>query len=90
MAVTNVNTRPTAYKNPLTVAVWLALSGIFIQYMEWWPGNAHGFYEYLKPLPAVFSMALPIMFLIDWSVNSSSFLTFFDHTGLLKAQSPKI
>lgn len=38
--------------------------------MQWWPAGVHGFLEYLKPLPAFFSMALPIMFLIDWSALS--------------------
>ncbi|KAF8912711.1 hypothetical protein CPB84DRAFT_1759318 [Gymnopilus junonius] len=54
------------YTNPLTVAIWLALSSIMIQLLGWWPREQHGWLEYLKPLPALASCAVPIMFLVDW------------------------
>ena len=41
-----------AYTNPITIAIWLALSSAFIQFMQWWPGGNHGLLEYLKPIPA--------------------------------------
>jgi GNAT superfamily N-acetyltransferase len=34
--------------------------------MGWWPKPEHGYIGYLSPLPAFASMAVPIMFLIDW------------------------
>lgn len=36
--------------------------------MGWWPNasGAHGFWSFLGPLPAFGSMAVPIMFFIDW------------------------
>ncbi|KAF8973972.1 hypothetical protein BDZ97DRAFT_1912415 [Flammula alnicola] len=55
------------YTHPVTIAIWLALSSVFIQMMSWWPSNQqHGWLGYLKPLPALASVAVPIMFFIDW------------------------
>lgn len=55
-----------ACTHPLTIALWLGLSSIFIEYMRWWPKNAHGLMGFLTPLPAIAAMAVPIMFLVDW------------------------
>lgn len=52
--------------HPLTISLWVALSCIFVQFMQWWPDSEYGFWGYLSPLPAFGSMAIPIMFLIDW------------------------
>jgi len=58
----------SAYFHPFTVAAWVAASCIFIQIMQWWPDyEQFGWLSYLKPLPAFASMAVPIMFLIDWN-----------------------
>lgn len=56
------------YTNPLIIAIWLALSSVMIQLLGWWPTEKHGWLEYLKPLPALASCAVPIMFLVDWCV----------------------
>jgi hypothetical protein len=55
-----------AYVHPLTISSWVALSCLFVQRMGWWPKPEHGYIGYLSPLPAFASMAVPIMFLIDW------------------------
>ncbi|KDR85042.1 hypothetical protein GALMADRAFT_83372 [Galerina marginata CBS 339.88] len=54
------------YKHPLTIAVWLGLSFLMIHYMSWWPAGQYGWLEYLKPLPALASVAVPVMFFVDW------------------------
>jgi len=55
-----------AYFHPLTISLWIAASCILIQFMQWWPRSEHGYWGYLSPLPALGSMAVPIMFLVDW------------------------
>lgn len=55
-----------AYIHPLSISLWILASCILIQYMQWWPSNEQGFLGYLSPLPALGSMAVPIMFLVDW------------------------
>lgn len=58
-----------AYTNPLVLSVWIGLSCIFVQFMGWWPRpEVHGLLSYLSPLPAFGSMAVPVMFMIDWCV----------------------
>jgi hypothetical protein len=59
----------TAYTNPLFLGVWVLFSLVFIHVMDWWPSSYRGLlgmFGYLRPLPAFASMALPLMFLIDW------------------------
>lgn len=55
-----------AYAHPITLAVWFALSSIFVEYMKWWPNPALGWIGYLKPLPGFASMAVLVMFFVDW------------------------
>jgi GNAT superfamily N-acetyltransferase len=55
-----------AYFHPLTIAVWLLVSSIFTEVMEWWPKSQYGILGYLSPLRAFASTAVPIMYLIDW------------------------
>ncbi|THH16743.1 hypothetical protein EW146_g3947 [Bondarzewia mesenterica] len=55
-----------AYFHPVTLAIWIAVSSIFAQYMKWWPDPSQGFLGYLLVLPAFFAPAVPIMFFIDW------------------------
>ena len=54
------------YTNPLAIAIWLGLASVMIQLLGWWPGERFGWMEYLKPLPALASCAVPVMFLVDW------------------------
>ncbi|KAF4623429.1 hypothetical protein D9613_001853 [Agrocybe pediades] len=60
------------YLHPLTIAIWLGLASVMIQYMNWWPAGKHGWMEYLKPLPALASVAVPLMFFVDW-INRPQF-----------------
>ncbi|KAI0304867.1 hypothetical protein BC826DRAFT_1089033 [Russula brevipes] len=63
---------PLAYANnrmyfhPITLAVWIAVSSMFAQYMNWWPNSTYGILSWLQVLPAFFAPAVPIMFFIDW------------------------
>ncbi|CAA7266484.1 unnamed protein product [Cyclocybe aegerita] len=54
------------YTHPITIAIWVALSSVFIHLMNWWPASVHGFMGYLKPIPAFASTAVPVMFFVDW------------------------
>jgi hypothetical protein len=58
-----------AYAHPLIVSIWMGLSCVFVQWMSWWPKPEYGFLGYLRPVPAFASIAVPLMFLIDWSVH---------------------
>ncbi|KAK7463630.1 hypothetical protein VKT23_005569 [Stygiomarasmius scandens] len=49
-----------------TLTIWIALSSIFVQYMQWWPKVDHGYLGYLSPLPAFACVAVPIFALVDW------------------------
>jgi len=55
-----------AYTHPIILAIWVALSSVFVQYMKWWPKSHAGLSDYLKVVPAFAAMAVPVMFLIDW------------------------
>ncbi|THV04894.1 hypothetical protein K435DRAFT_826698 [Dendrothele bispora CBS 962.96] len=50
----------------LTLATWVALSSIFVKFMQWWPKPEYGYLGYLNPLPAFACVAVPIFALIDW------------------------
>jgi len=52
-----------------TLTIWIALSSIFVQYMQWWPKADHGYLGYLSPLPAFACVAVPIFALVDWYVS---------------------
>ncbi|KZT74669.1 hypothetical protein DAEQUDRAFT_753453 [Daedalea quercina L-15889] len=54
------------YTHPIMLAIWGGLSCIFIQYMQWWPHPDYGYLGYLLPIPGFASMAVPLMFLVDW------------------------
>jgi len=59
-----------AYSHPLLLGLWLLLSFSFIHFMNWWPSNYRGYLGilgYLKPLPAFASVAVPLMFFVDWN-----------------------
>jgi len=56
-----------SYFHPVTLAVWIAVSAVFAQWMQWWPPKPeHGWLGYVGALPAFFTWAVPLMFLIDW------------------------
>lgn len=57
---------PLAYAHPIILAIWVALSSVFVQYMKWWPKPQATWVEYLRILPAFASMGVAVMFLIDW------------------------
>jgi hypothetical protein len=54
------------YFHPVTLAIWIAVSSMFAQYMDWWPNNTYGMLSWLQVLPAFFAPAVPIMFYVDW------------------------
>ncbi|XP_006454382.1 hypothetical protein AGABI2DRAFT_197421 [Agaricus bisporus var. bisporus H97] len=57
------------YTHPLVLLVWTLLSLAFVHFMNWWPSSYRsisGIFRFLIPLPAFASVAVPIMFLIDW------------------------
>ncbi|KAF8507085.1 hypothetical protein F5888DRAFT_1791374 [Russula emetica] len=54
------------YFHPVTLAIWIAISSMFAQYMDWWPNNSYGILSWLRVLPAFFAPAVPIMFYVDW------------------------
>ena len=57
-----------AYAHPIILAIWVALSSVFVQYMNWWPKHQTqtGWFEYFRILPSFAAMAVAVMFLIDW------------------------
>lgn len=55
-----------AYFHPVTLAIWIAVSSMFAQYMHWWPNSEYGMLSWLQVLPAFFAPAVPIMFFVDW------------------------
>jgi len=61
-----------SYAHPVTIAVWIGLSCIFMKVAGLWPNSGHGILGYLSPLPAFASMAVPIMFYCDW-INRPAF-----------------
>lgn len=54
------------YFHPITLAIWIAVSSMFAQYMDWWPNSTYGILSWLRMLPAFFAPAVPIMFYVDW------------------------
>jgi len=54
------------YFHPLTLAVWICVSSMFAQYMNWWPNSTYGILSWFQVLPAFFAPAVPIMFYVDW------------------------
>lgn len=54
------------YSNPFFLAVWVALSSAFVQFMKWWPKTENGWMGYFSPVPAFISMWMPLMFACDW------------------------
>ncbi|KAF9044762.1 hypothetical protein BDZ89DRAFT_1058865 [Hymenopellis radicata] len=63
LAAANVKT----LRHPLTISIWVGLSCVFVQYMNWWPSQSHyGWLGYLAPVPAFMALAAPILALSDW------------------------
>ncbi|KAJ2914879.1 hypothetical protein MD484_g5547, partial [Candolleomyces efflorescens] len=68
-----------AYKHPLFIAAWLALSATFVQLAGWLPEGKYGIWEYIRPLPALAAVAVPLLFAVDWSHRQE----FEEHTRLV-------
>ncbi|KAF8922495.1 hypothetical protein CPB85DRAFT_1267829 [Mucidula mucida] len=63
LAAANVKTT----RHPLTLSIWVGLSCVFVQYMNWWPSQSqYGWLGYLAPVPAFMALAAPILALSDW------------------------
>ncbi|KAH9944427.1 uncharacterized protein BXZ73DRAFT_96916 [Epithele typhae] len=54
------------YFNPLVVALWVALSSVWVQWQNWWPRPELGLFGYLTPVPAFGALSIVFMFAIDW------------------------
>ncbi|CDO75258.1 hypothetical protein BN946_scf184967.g11 [Trametes cinnabarina] len=54
------------YANPLVISLWIGLSCVFIEYMNWWPKPEHGLLGYLAPFPGFAALSVAFMFAIDW------------------------
>ena len=59
----------SVYTSRFGIAIWLAVSSALVPFLHWWPTGDYGYLGYLRPLPAYAICALPLMFLVDWSVN---------------------
>lgn len=54
------------YKNRFSLALWILISSVLVQVMQWWPATEFGWLGWLRPLPAYAICSLPLMFLVDW------------------------
>ncbi|KAI0361680.1 hypothetical protein OH77DRAFT_1417949 [Trametes cingulata] len=54
------------YGNLLVLGLWIGLSAVFVQYMNWWPKPEHGLLGWLAPIPAFGTLSIAFMFAIDW------------------------
>ncbi|KAG8219852.1 hypothetical protein J3R82DRAFT_830 [Butyriboletus roseoflavus] len=52
--------------HPLTLSLWVGLSCIMIQILNWWPKPEYRLLGWLLPLPAFGCCGVPILFAIDW------------------------
>jgi len=56
----------TAFFHPFTLSVWVALSSIMIQLLDWWPKPEYGILGYFPPFPAFGCWGAVMLYLIDW------------------------
>lgn len=54
------------YTNPFLLAIWVALSCVWVQLKGWWPNPEHGMLSFLAPIPAFGSLSIAFMFAVDW------------------------
>ncbi|KAH7915808.1 hypothetical protein BJ138DRAFT_1122328 [Hygrophoropsis aurantiaca] len=73
----------TAVFHPVTLSIWVALSCIMIQILDWWPKPQYGWLGNLAPLPAFGCWAMPVLYFIDW-INRP----FFDEAALNTLRRP--
>nr|GAT48695.1 predicted protein [Mycena chlorophos] len=59
------------YLSPIFIFIWLALSYLFVDYLGWWPDTRYGFIAYLRPLPALASTFMPLIYIVDWANRPS-------------------
>ncbi|KAH7931025.1 hypothetical protein BV22DRAFT_1124432 [Leucogyrophana mollusca] len=71
--------------HPLTLSIWVALSSIMVQLLDWWPKPSYGWLGYLAPLPAFGCWAMPTLYLVDW-INRP----YFDDTVMDTLRRPDI
>lgn len=58
--------RHAAAFHPLTLSLWVGLSCVMIQLLNWWPKPEYRLLGWLLPLPAFGCWGVPILFAIDW------------------------
>lgn len=54
--------------HPLTLSLWVGLSCVMIQLLDWWPKPEYHLLGHLSPLPAFACWGVPILFAIDWYI----------------------
>lgn len=54
--------------HPLILSLWVGLSCIMIQLLDWWPKPEYRLLGWLLPLPAFGCWGVPILFAIDWYI----------------------
>ena len=59
--------------HPLTLSLWVALSCIMIQLLDWWPKPEYGLLGYFPPFPAFGCWGAVMLYLIDWYVDVQPF-----------------
>lgn len=59
--------------HPFTLSLWVALSCIMIQLLDWWPKPEYGLLGYFPPLPAFGCWGAVMLYLIDWYVDVQPF-----------------
>ncbi|KAF8560401.1 hypothetical protein OG21DRAFT_1480212 [Imleria badia] len=52
--------------HPLMLSLWVGLSCIMIQLLDWWPKPEYRLLGWLLPLPAFGCWGVPLLFAIDW------------------------
>ncbi|CCM01947.1 uncharacterized protein FIBRA_04020 [Fibroporia radiculosa] len=66
LATANRRGKCGLYFHPLSLALWIGLSCVFIQLTGMWPKPEQGFLGYASPVPGLAAIAVPLMFLCDW------------------------
>ncbi|KAJ3985655.1 hypothetical protein F5890DRAFT_1508703 [Lentinula detonsa] len=53
--------------NPLSLSLWVLLTGLLIQFMGWWPKSGDGILAYISLMLPFGSAAVPVILFSDWN-----------------------
>ena len=56
------------FPTSVVLALWVALSCVWVELASWRPDPTQGVLGYLKPVPAFGTLSIAFMFAIDWCV----------------------